>query len=125
MCCEAGYWPSFRSDCCESSASVRRPIDRPEDLLGLPVSQARTAGGCDACSGTGFLGRMVLAEILLVDQSDVGRAILSRSSAGEIEQLARRSGMIDRWQRACTAVEAGLTSPAEVRRVLGLGMAGE
>ena len=102
-----------------------RPVDRAEDLLGLPVSQARTAGGCDACAGTGFLGRMVLAEILLIDQSDVGRAILSRSSAGEIEQHARRSGMIDRWQRACTAIEGGQTSPAEVRRVLGLGMAGE
>lgn len=102
-----------------------RPIDRTEELLGLPVGQAHASGGCEACAGTGFLGRMVLAEILLIDQSEVGRAILSRSSAGEIEQLARRSGMIDRWQRACTAVEAGLTSPAEVRRVLGLGMAGE
>ncbi|HEY1785424.1 MAG TPA: GspE/PulE family protein [Pirellulales bacterium] len=102
-----------------------RPIDRTEDLLGLPVKRARGAVGCDACAGTGFRGRMVLAEILLIEQSDVGRAVLSRSSAGEIEQLARRSGMIDRWQRACTAVEAGLTSPAEIRRVLGLGMAGE
>ena len=29
--------------------------------------------------------------------------------------------MIDRWERACAAVEAGLTSPAEVRRILGVG----
>ena len=28
--------------------------------------------------------------------------------------------MIDRWERACVAVEAGLTSPAEVRRILGV-----
>ena len=28
--------------------------------------------------------------------------------------------MINRWERACQAVEAGLTSPAEVRRVLGV-----
>ncbi|HEX4143219.1 MAG TPA: GspE/PulE family protein [Pirellulales bacterium] len=102
-----------------------RPVDQADDLLGLPVGQARTAVGCEACAGTGFLGRMVLAEILLIEQSDVGRAILSRASAGEIEQLARRSGMIDRWQRACAAVEEGLTSPAEVQRVLGLGIADE
>ena len=29
--------------------------------------------------------------------------------------------MIDRWERACVAVEEGLTSPAEVRRILGVG----
>ena len=28
--------------------------------------------------------------------------------------------MISRWERACLAVEEGLTSPAEVRRVLGV-----
>ncbi len=28
--------------------------------------------------------------------------------------------MIDRWERACAAVEDGITSPAEVRRVLGV-----
>jgi general secretion pathway protein E len=102
-----------------------RTIDRPEELLGLTVSKARAAVGCAKCAETGYLGRMVLAEILLVEQSDVGRAILSRSSASEIEQLARRAGMVDRWQRANRVVEAGLTSPAEVRRVLGLGMTAE
>jgi hypothetical protein len=29
--------------------------------------------------------------------------------------------MIDRWARAAAAVEEGITSPREVRRVLGLG----
>ena len=38
----------------------------------------------------------------------------------ELEQVAVAAGMIDRWERACTAVEAGLTSPAEVRRILGV-----
>ncbi len=28
--------------------------------------------------------------------------------------------MVNWWERACAAVEAGLTSPAEVRRTLGL-----
>jgi general secretion pathway protein E len=95
------------------------PIDRPEDFLGLAVARARRAVGCSQCAGTGYVGRMVLAEMLLVDQTQLGQAILARSDAGTIERLAREAGMIDRWQRACAAVEAGLTSPAEVRRVLG------
>ncbi len=94
-------------------------IDRPEEFLGLPVIRARRPQGCPACGQTGYCGRMVLAEMLVVDQSELGRAILARSEAATIERLARDAGMIDRWQRACGAVEAGLTSPAEVRRVLG------
>jgi general secretion pathway protein E len=39
----------------------------------------------------------------------------------QLERAAVAAGMIDRWDRAITAVEAGLTSPAEVRRVLGVG----
>jgi type II secretory ATPase GspE/PulE/Tfp pilus assembly ATPase PilB-like protein len=96
-----------------------RPIERPEEILGLTVANARQAEGCPQCAGTGYSGRMVLAEMLLVDQSQLGQAILSRSDAGTIERLARDGGMTDRWQRACMAIEAGLTSPAEVRRVLG------
>ena len=96
-----------------------RQVDRAEDLLGLAVTCARQAQGCPACAQTGYAGRLALAELLLVDQSRLGQAILSRSDAATIEQLAREAGMIDRWQRARTAVEAGLTSPAEVRRVLG------
>jgi type II secretory ATPase GspE/PulE/Tfp pilus assembly ATPase PilB-like protein len=61
----------------------------------------------------------VLVEMLAADQSELGRAILSRSDAARLEQLAASAGMVTLWQRACHAVSAGLTSPAEVRRVLG------
>ena len=79
------------------------PIDRPEEFLGLPVSQARRSQGCPQCAGSGYAGRMVLAEMLLVDQDSLGRAILSRSDAGTIERLARDAGMTDRWQCVCMA----------------------
>jgi type II secretory ATPase GspE/PulE/Tfp pilus assembly ATPase PilB-like protein len=51
--------------------------------------------------------------------SELGRAILSRSDARQLEDLAIGSGMIPLSHRACDAVAAGLTSPAEIRRVLG------
>jgi general secretion pathway protein E len=87
--------------------------------LGLPVRCARVPVGCAECSGTGYRGRMVLAELLEPDQGAIGRAILSRTDVAQLETLAVRGGMISRWTRACEAVEAGLTAPAEVRRVLG------
>jgi type II secretory ATPase GspE/PulE/Tfp pilus assembly ATPase PilB-like protein len=96
-----------------------RPSTSHEDFLGLELTAARVPVGCEACHGAGYRGRIVLAEMLSVDSSAIGRAILSRSDAAQIEQLAVSAGMISRWQRACAAIEAGLTSPGEVRRVLG------
>jgi len=98
-----------------------RPAASPEALLGLPVERAWLPAGCAECRGSGYQGRAVLAEMLLAEASDLGRAILSRSDKTQLEQLAVRGGMIPLRQRACQAVAACVTSPAEVRRVLGFG----
>jgi general secretion pathway protein E len=45
--------------------------------------------------------------------------VLDRSDLDRLEAAALRDGMISRWARAMRAVEMGVTSPAEVRRVLG------
>jgi general secretion pathway protein E len=105
---------------------VRRLCDcaiassRPDDFLGLPVHHARLPRGCDACGSTGYLGRAVLAELLMPETEELARAVLAFSDVRRLEQAAVGAGMIDRWERACTAVEQGLTSPAEVRRILGV-----
>ena len=96
------------------------PSDRLLDLLGLPVERARVATGCDACGQTGYHGRLVLAELLLLDQEPFGQAILARRDVHYLEEAALAGGMIGRWERACRAVEEGLTSPGEIRRVLGV-----
>jgi general secretion pathway protein E len=92
----------------------------PDDFFGLPVRQARVPVGCDRCRGTGYLGRIVLAELLTPQAEEFGRAVLARSDVHRLEAVAVAAGMIDRWERACVAVEQGLTSPAEVRRILGV-----
>jgi general secretion pathway protein E len=105
---------------------VRRLCDcaivssRTDDFLGLPVREARLPRGCDACRGIGYLGRAVLAELLLPETEELARAVLAFSDVRRLEQAAIAAGMIDRWERACVAVEQGLTSPAEVRRILGV-----
>lgn len=97
------------------------PSTRAEDLLGLPLSGARLPRGCDQCRHTGYSGRIPLAEMLPVDSDAIGRAVLDRADVHRLESIAMESGMIHRWRRAILAVEAGVTSPAEVRRSLGLG----
>ncbi len=98
-----------------------RPGTNPVDALGLPVEVFQQPVGCEHCHGTGYSGRIALSELLLPDQTEIGRAILSRNDTSQLEALAREAGMVTRWQRAAEAIHAGLTSPAEIRRVLGLG----
>jgi len=98
-----------------------RPIESTDERLALPVQSAHRPVGCELCGGSGYRGRMLLVEMLTLDRTELGRAILSRSDSGTLERLAVASGMVSRWQRALNAVEAGHTSPAEIRRVLGLG----
>ncbi len=69
---------------------------------------------------TGYHGRLVLAELLLLDQQSLGQDILARRDVHHLEETALECGMVGRWERACRAVEQGLTSPGEIRRVLGL-----
>lgn len=101
-----------------------RPSSSPDDFLGLNVANAHLPVGCDACHGSGYRGRIVLAEMLTIEENTLARAVLSRSDAGQIEQLAVEGGMMSRWDRACAAVEAGMTSSAEVRRVFGFTVPG-
>jgi type II secretory ATPase GspE/PulE/Tfp pilus assembly ATPase PilB-like protein len=96
-----------------------KPASGPADYLGFDVRSARVPVGCEACGGVGYRGRMVLAEMLSLGDAALGRALLARADVRELEIRAHAAGMIDRWQRATAAMEAGLTSPAEVRRVLG------
>jgi general secretion pathway protein E len=101
-----------------------RASDDPDARLGLPVQRTMLPGGCAQCGGTGYHGRFLLAEMLCLKLpgpagADLGRAVLARSETGILERLAVQAGMVTRWQRACQAVDGGLTSPAEVRRVLG------
>ncbi|QEH37321.1 Putative type II secretion system protein E [Aquisphaera giovannonii] len=100
--------------------SCATPASSPEQFLGLPVSRASVPVGCDLCGRTGYRGRIVLAELLMPRVGPIGPAILAKADVHDLERLAREAGMVTRWQRAYDAVESGLTSPAEIRRVLGV-----
>ncbi|MGH7140365.1 MAG: GspE/PulE family protein, partial [Pirellulales bacterium] len=96
-----------------------RQAEDEERRLGLPIKKMKAAQGCSDCRGTGYRGRMVLAEMLPVQHNDLARAILSRADRARLQEFAVESGMVPLIDRACQAIDAGLTTPAEVRRVLG------
>ena len=87
--------------------------------LGFAASRVKVPVGCERCDGTGYHGRMLLAELLDPNRKEIGGGILSRCDATELSSLAERAGMQSMNQRAAQAVAAGRLSPVEARRVLG------
>jgi type II secretory ATPase GspE/PulE/Tfp pilus assembly ATPase PilB-like protein len=87
--------------------------------LGFDVPRVRVPTGCYRCDGTGYHGRILLAELLDPSHKDVGRGILSRFDASELSSLAERAGMKSMGHRAANSVAEGRLSPVEARRVLG------
>ncbi|MGI8981687.1 MAG: GspE/PulE family protein [Pirellulaceae bacterium] len=99
-----------------------QPIEREEQKLGLPVASAKIAGKCEACAGTGYSGRLVLAELLPPLEGELATAVLTRRDSQQLFSTAVNAGLIPLLTRACQAAEAGQTDPAEIRRVLGFEM---
>lgn len=78
--------------------------------------------GCDACGGTGYRGRALLAE-LLTPGPRLRQAVLSRADTAELEAAAE-GGRETMAQAAERAVAEGVTARAEIDRVLGPGAGG-
>ena len=86
---------------------------RESDLDKLTLFDAK---GCDACSGTGYKGRVGIYQVMPVNE-DMGRAIMEGSNAMELAQLAEQQGINDLRRSGLEKVMQGVTSLVEVNRV--------
>jgi type II secretory ATPase GspE/PulE/Tfp pilus assembly ATPase PilB-like protein/ActR/RegA family two-component response regulator len=89
------------------------PLDQQMLLAGKRTDQLRGATGCASCRGTGYRGRMVVAEVLVVGP-ELQRAVARGAPRSELEAIARRGGMHTLWEAALERVLAGDTSLHEV-----------
>ncbi|MBF0594306.1 MAG: Flp pilus assembly complex ATPase component TadA [Candidatus Omnitrophica bacterium] len=81
--------------------------------LKLKTELIYRAKGCDKCSHTGYRGRMVIAEVLMIDD-DMRRLISRNGSYTELRDAARKNGMMTLFEAGIRKVEAGTTSLEEV-----------
>jgi type II secretory ATPase GspE/PulE/Tfp pilus assembly ATPase PilB-like protein len=72
--------------------------------------------GCQACSGTGYKGRIALHELLVTNDA-IKRGIQQKASAEEIRTLAIEGGMTTLLQDGIQKVMAGLTDLQQVMAV--------
>jgi general secretion pathway protein E len=94
----------------------------PKDFCGLPVESCFVPKGCDSCNSTGYSGRVIASEFLSLKDSSLADQILDTKDSRAIYRIATESGMESLWRRATQLVRDGVTSPIEVRRVLGMSM---
>ncbi|MBM4299004.1 MAG: type II/IV secretion system protein, partial [Deltaproteobacteria bacterium] len=73
-------------------------------------------GGCENCSGTGYLGRIGIYE-LLPATAEICRIVVQRADAGSIRNLAIQQGMRPLRDDGWDKVAQGVTTLAEVLRV--------
>ncbi len=73
--------------------------------------------GCTSCGSTGYKGRMALHEVMLVTEQ-IERMVTEHASSEEIARVARDQGMVTLRSDGLAKVRMGLTSIAEVLRVV-------
>lgn len=86
-------------------------------------SVSHSPSQCGQCLGTGYRGRIPIAQTLTFDGSSDGQsvfdALVNGRSAKEIDSIASQAGVGSLHQQAARLVDEGQTDSAEVFRVLG------
>jgi len=106
----------------EPEEQVKKNIaDVLGDLLPKPYKEGKKiilakGEGCSECNNTGYLGRIAIFEVLKVSP-EITRMILRQESAKEIENQAKKEGLIMMKQDGYLKVLDGITTIEEVLRV--------
>lgn len=93
---------------------VLSSIGFPYDPADPP--QLYRAGGCTACSGTGYRGRIALHEVMTVTE-ELEQLVVSNATGTEMRRVALAQGMTTLRDDGWAKVAQGLTTIEEVLRV--------
>lgn len=74
--------------------------------------------GCEACLGTGFHGRTLIAEMVQLD-GELRKALLAKADLDELEALLRNKGHSTMFTDGKRLVEAGIATQEELWKTCG------
>jgi type II secretion system protein E len=104
---------------CPECVQADRPTDDQARLLGVPIGDlagARRGAGCDRCRDTGYVGRIGIYELLVMDAA-MRAAVHDGESSGRLTGMARERGMRLLREDGLRLVVEGVTTVEEVLRV--------
>jgi len=99
---------------CKEPCEVKAE-DIPQNIvLNSPVIYR--AKGCEKCNLIGYKGRLVINEVVLIDE-EIRTAISKGLSSSQIMEVARKKGALTLLESGIKRVEEGITSLEEVLSV--------
>ena len=107
---------------CKECKSPYRPDAHERKLLGISANQDITlyrSAGCDACHYQGYKGRLAIMELLNMDH-DLDDLVSHRASTRQIHEAALAKGFRPLAIDGIRRIMQGITSLAEVSRVVDL-----
>jgi type IV pilus assembly protein PilB len=103
---------------CKQRTIIPAEVLRENGYKALVDLEAYEPTGCKRCGGSGYRGRLGIYEVMSVS-SDIRQLALERRPSEEIRDVAVREGMRRLRDDGLEKVRQGLTSIAEIARVLG------
>lgn len=103
--------------------SCKEPVSNPKNILeniGIPYKSGTDlwqAKGCKSCNHSGYYGRVAIYEVLKIDDS-FHDAIMGNANRADILAIAKANGMQTMLDDGINKAMQGLTSIAEVLRVV-------
>jgi type II secretory ATPase GspE/PulE/Tfp pilus assembly ATPase PilB-like protein len=107
---------------CAHCKTAMQPTKKEREVLGLRQDEQLEiyqAQGCQHCALTGYRGRMVIMELLRIDE-DMDALIARHAYLDELSALASEKGFVSLAQDGLRKVLAGTTSLDELMRVVNL-----
>jgi general secretion pathway protein E len=95
---------------------VRRLCDHCKKQIG--DTSAFEAVGCESCMDTGFSGRVLVSEMIMMDGA-LRKAILAKADIEELDTILKSRGHMNMAHDGRRLVNAGVTTQEEVNTVCG------
>jgi len=104
---------------CNNCKEEYRPSEQELIYLKDPSIRKLYRGrGCEVCNGSGYFGRTLVYELLVVDK-ELSRLIDQEAELNIISKKAKEKGFVDIFAVTVAKVKQGITTAEEAVRVLG------
>jgi len=104
---------------CNACKTTYSPSDKEKVYLDdVSVTTLYKGAGCEVCSGSGYFGRTLVYEILMVHQ-ELSLLIEQEANLRLIMEKIQQNGYVDMAATTLTKVKQGITTSEEALRTLG------
>lgn len=109
--CKEAYYPTVED--------AKKILTDPIEIQRLTQTKIYRPKGCDTCKNTGYLGRLAVLEIMIIN-NEIKKMIAQRAHDVELEDYAVKQGMKTLKMSCLRHILEGNTSIDEQVRILGL-----